>query len=101
MGVNVTPPACGRQGTLIPHFSAYRAIFSDMSSPESGYCSIVIHLSWFPIQTYDHVFADILLEFDRVFDNCGNRSVLENTDLLSLTEKRSVFSNTDLFLFMR
>ena len=39
MGVNVTPPACGRRGTLTPHFSAYRAIFSDMSSPESGYCS--------------------------------------------------------------
>ena len=62
---------------------------------------IVIHLSWFPIQTYDHVFTDILLDFDGVFDNCENRSVLENTDLLSLTEKRSVFSNTDLFLFMR
>ena len=37
-GANVTPPACGRRGTLTPHFSAYRAIFSDMSSPESGYC---------------------------------------------------------------
>ena len=60
-----------------------------------------MHLSWLPIQTYDHVFADILLDFDKVFDNCGNRSVLENMDLLSLTEKRSVFSNTDLFLFMR
>ena len=39
MGVNVTPPACGRRGTLTPHFSAYRAIFSNMFSPESGYCS--------------------------------------------------------------
>ena len=28
---------------------------------------IVIHLDWFPIQTYDHVFTDILLDFDRVF----------------------------------
>ena len=41
MGVNVTPPACGRRGTLTPHFSAYRAIFSDMTSPELGYCSSV------------------------------------------------------------
>ena len=40
-GANVTPPACGRQGTLTPHFSAYRAIFSGMSSPESGYSSIM------------------------------------------------------------
>ena len=47
------------------------------------------------------IFTDILLEFDRVFDTSENRSVLENTDLLSLTEKRSVFSNTDLFLFKR
>ena len=62
---------------------------------------IVIHLSWFPIQTYDHVFTDTLLEFDRVFDTSENRSVLENMDLLSLIEKRSVFSNTDLFLFKR
>ena len=37
-GANVTPPACGRRGTLTPHFSAYRAIFSDMTSPELGYC---------------------------------------------------------------
>ena len=62
---------------------------------------IVIHLSWFPIQTYDHVFTDTLLEFDRVFDTSENRSVLENTDLLSLIEKRSVFFNTDLFSFKR
>ena len=52
---------------------------------------IVIHLSWFPIQTYDHVFTDTLLEFDRVFDTSENRSVLENTDLLSLIEKSLYF----------
>ena len=52
---------------------------------------IVIHLGWFPIQTCDHVFTDILLDFDRVFNNGENRSVLENTDLLLFTEKRSVF----------
>ena len=45
MGVNVTPPACGRRGTLTPHFSAYRAIFSDMTSPELGYCLNVLCLS--------------------------------------------------------
>ena len=42
-GANVTPSACGRWGTLAPHFSAYRAIFSDMSSPESGYCSNILN----------------------------------------------------------
>ena len=55
MGVNVTPPACGRRGTLTPHFSPYRVIFSDMSSPESGYCSnnyIVQHCHWYDIFVY-------------------------------------------------
>ena len=52
-------------------------------------------------QTYDNVFTDNLLDFDTVFDNSENRSSLENTDPLSCTEKRSLLSNTDLFLFMR
>ena len=47
------------------------------------------------------MYSLILIEFDRVFDTSENRSVLENTDLLSLIEKRSVFFNTDLFLFKR
>ena len=64
-GANVTPPACGRRGTLTPHFSAYRAIFSDMSSPESGYCSIVLAKKINFSTLGSQIFADLQPHFPR------------------------------------
>ena len=68
-----------------PQFRRTRSVFTDMSKPESLYShcnTLKVVFSLFLVQAY-------LIN--------RNRSVLENTDLFSVSESRSVFSNTDLF----
>ena len=68
-----------------PNFEGLRSVFTDMSEPESLYSHC---------NTLKVVFSLSLLQ---AYLLNKNRSVLENTDLFSISESRSVFSNTDLF----
>ena len=85
IGVQYGPTAEGRRSVLDPNFEGLRSVFTDMSEPESLYShcnTLKVVFSLFLVQAY-------LIN--------RNRSVLENTDLFSVSESRSLFSNTDLF----
>ena len=65
-GGQCNPSGLRPSGYIDPHFSAYRAIFSDMTSPELGYCSsahqflIILFINWYALSNAHQFMNDTI-----------------------------------------